>query len=201
MLINEVGWTVTLSKKKITFLPTFLLYFLIWKLKVSRTISKNFTYIQDLESSKWETSASFSGALANRKHLGLFLRHITIGITTFLLSTLTKNAVVILCFDVFSSLAFFSFWAKLFAGNASKKQPLSSMLQIYLWSYPLQSSFIRSIQDSTVVSKTPERLARNLPFFNTVAYFPFINPTFRRFETIESWKTYRLSNINGFLFK
>ena len=48
MSISEVGWTVALSNTKITF----LLFLLIWKLRVSRTFSIISTYIQDLESSK-----------------------------------------------------------------------------------------------------------------------------------------------------
>ena len=149
MSINEVVWTMALSKNKITF----ILSFLIWKLSVSRTFSIIATCIQDLESSKKETSSSLSGVLANRKHFGLLLCHITIGLPLFHLSALTKNATAILWFDFFPSLAFF--WTKPFLGNTLKKQPLSSMFHVSPWSYPLQSSFIRSIQDSDVVLETP----------------------------------------------
>ena len=148
MSINEAGLTVALYKNE----KTFLLSFLIWKLIVSRTFSIISTCIQDLESSKQETSASLLGALTNRKHIGFLLWNITIGLPTFPPSVLTKNAAVILWFDFFPPLTFF-LWAKPFAGNTLKKQSLSFMFQICLWSYPLQSSSIRSIQDSTVVSK------------------------------------------------
>ena len=97
--------------------------------------------------------SKLTDVLANRKHLGFLLLQITIGLPTFPPFALTKNATVILRLDFSQPLAFFTFWAKPFAGNFLKKEPLSSMFQISLWSNPLQSYIIRSIQDSTVVSE------------------------------------------------
>ena len=142
----------------------------IWRFRVSRTFSIISPCIQDFESAKYMTSLSLSAALANRKHLGVLLRQIAIGLPTFSPSALTKNATVILCSDFFSPLLFFPFWDKPLVAKAFKKHPLSPIFKISLRSYPSHSSFIRSIQDSIVVLETsrdsPEICFSFIPWLN-----------------------------------
>ena len=109
------------------------------------------TCIQDIEPAKYMTSLSLSAALANWKHLGVLLRQITIGLPTFSPSALTKNTAVIICLDFFPPLFFFLFWAEPLVGKVLKKHLLSLIFKISLWSYPLHSSFICSIQDLIAV--------------------------------------------------
>ena len=55
------------------------------------TFSIIYTCIEDFESAKYMTSLSLSRALANRKHLGVLLRQITIGLPPFFRSALTRR--------------------------------------------------------------------------------------------------------------
>ena len=72
----------------------------------------NFYLYSKFESAKYIPSLSLSAVLANRKHLGVALPQIIIGLQTFSPSASTKNATVILYLDFFPSLLFFPFWAK-----------------------------------------------------------------------------------------
>ena len=67
-----------------------------------------FASIQDFKCAKYKTLLNLA-ALANRKHLGVLLRQITIGLPTFCPSALTKNYTAILYLDFFPTLLFFPF--------------------------------------------------------------------------------------------
>ena len=77
------------------------------------------------------TSLNLSAALANRKHLGVLLSQIRIGLPTFSPFALS-NETVILYF--FPPLLFFPFLAKPLVGKDLKKHPLSAILR-YLYDH------------------------------------------------------------------
>ena len=68
-----------------------------------------FASIQDFKCAKYKTLLNLA-ALANRKHLGVLLRQITIGLPTFSPSAaLANNATVTLYLGFFPALLFFPF--------------------------------------------------------------------------------------------
>ena len=178
-----MGWTMALSKSNTTFLSSLT----IWQFKVHNMyLLLRFRIIKIRHFGKriWSTGQLKLSWVFTLPKYSWFA--ILCPICT------DRKYHVILCFNFFPLFAILPFWAYPLVGKALKNHPLSSIFQIYFSSYPLQSSLILSIQDSTVVCET----SRDSP---DVCYslMPWLN--FQRYDALKSTNSVLFSDCFMFI--